>query len=105
MSFEIRRCLDAFGQKSIASVRVTGWITQSSSDLQLLADILGRPVEGWRLESASAIGAALLTGLADQNKYFMNARTVGLEPSRNSRRYQDLYAKYIAEIPTASEGV
>ena len=95
MSFEIRRCLDAFETKSITSVRVTGWITQSSSDLQLLADILGRPVEGWKLESASAIGAALLTGLVDQHNYFMNTKTVVLDPTKNSHCYRDLYAKYI----------
>jgi xylulokinase len=101
MSFEIRRCLELFEEEEpISSVRVTGWITDIPEELQMLSDILGRPVHAFRLESASAVGAALLTGLIDKKKYFANTKAVVFTASERADFYTGVYARYIAQFPT-----
>jgi xylulokinase len=100
MSFEIRRCLELFEEgEPISSVRVTGWITDIPEELQMLSDILGRPVHAFRLESASAVGAALLTGLIDKKKYFANTKAVVFTASERADFYTGVYARYIAQFP------
>ncbi len=66
MSFEIRRCIEVLVDNPIASVRITGWMAENPADLQILADILGKSVHAYKLDSASATGAALLTGFVDE---------------------------------------
>lgn len=101
MSFEIRRCLELFEEEEpISSVRVSGWITDIPEEVQMLSDILGQPVHAFTLESASAVGAALLTGLIDKKKYFANTKAVVFTASEPANLYNGVYARYIAQFPT-----
>jgi xylulokinase len=105
MSFEIRRCLEVLEEQEPPSlVRVTGWITDIPEELQLLADILGRPVHALKLGSASAVGAALISGLVDNKKYFEQTRAVVFTASEHSHRYNEVYARYIAQFPAGASG-
>jgi xylulokinase len=103
MSFEIRRCLEIFEQEaSLSFVRVSGWIADIPQELQLLADIIGRPIHAFRLDSASAIGATLLTGLLDTKKYFANTKPAVFTPGQRSKRYNEIYARYVAQFPAGA---
>ncbi|MBV9483685.1 MAG: hypothetical protein JO249_23470 [Acidobacteria bacterium] len=103
MSFEIRRCIEALEDKPITSVRITGWMAENAADLQILADILGRPVHAFKLKSASATGAALFTGLVDQQSYFDQMKASVFKPTvTNSPCYNEVYARYIARFPAKS---
>jgi xylulokinase len=98
MCFEIRRCLEVFEEEGrLSSVRITGWIADTPQELQLLADVIGRPVHAFRRDSASAVGATLLTGLIDMKAYFVNAKPAVFTPSQQSKSYDELYAKYILD--------
>jgi len=68
----------------------------------LLADIIGRPVHAFRLDSAAAIGATLLTGLIDSKKYFANTRPAVFTPGQRSKCYNEIYAKYAAQFPAGA---
>jgi sugar (pentulose or hexulose) kinase len=95
MCFEVRRCLDVFQEEGhVASVGVAGWIADSPPELQLLADVLGRPVHAFRLDSASAVGATLLSGLIDIKAHFVNAKPAVFKPSQRTKCYDEIYAKY-----------
>ena len=103
MCFEIRRCLEVFEKEvPLPFVRVAGWIADIPEELQLLADIIGRPVHAFRLDSAAAIGATLLTGLIDSKKYFANIRPAVFTPGQRSKRYNEIYAKYVAQFPAGA---
>jgi xylulokinase len=103
MSFEIRRCLEVLEEEvPLQFVRVTGWIADIPEELQLLADIIGRPVHAFRLDSAAAIGATLLTGLIDSKKYFANTRPAVFTPGQRSKCYDEIYAKYVAQFPAGA---
>jgi xylulokinase len=100
MCFEIRRCLEVFEEEMpLSFVRVTGWIADIPQELQLLADIIGRPVHAFRLDSAAAIGVTLLTGLVDSKKYFANSRPAVVTPGPRSKSYNEIYTRYIAQCP------
>jgi len=100
MSFEIRRCVEVLEDKQIASVRISGWMAKNPADLQILADILGRSVHAYKLGSASAIGAALLTGFVDEEAYFREIGASVFNPTmKNTRSYDEVYARYIAQFP------
>jgi xylulokinase len=61
--FEVRRCIEVLAQQSpVESIWVSGSIVNSASSLQMLADILQRPVAAYRHKSPAALGAALLAG-------------------------------------------
>ena len=85
----------------LSSVRLTGWMAEAPQQSQLLANIIGRPVHAFRLESASAVGAALLTGMIDRKKYLENIRPVVFTPTEQKLRYDELYAKYAAQFPSS----
>jgi len=102
MSFEIRRCVEVLEDKPIRSVWITGWMAENLPELQILTDVLGTHVHAVKLESASALGAALLTGSIHFTKDSANTRTVILEPTDHKHRYNELYARYLAEIPANS---
>jgi xylulokinase len=100
MFFEIRRCLEVFQEElPLSLVRVAGWIADIPQELQMLADIIGRPVHAFRLDSAPAIGAALLTGLIDSKKYFANTKPAVYTPGQRSKRYNHIYARYVTQFP------
>jgi len=103
MSFEIRRCLEVFEEDvPLSFVRVTGWVADIPQELQLLADIIGRPVHAFRLDCASAIGATLLTGLIDSKKYFATTQPAVFTPGRRSKLYNEIYARYVAQFPACA---
>jgi xylulokinase len=101
MSFEIRRCLGLLeGNEPVPSVRLAGWIADIPEEVQILADILGRPVQAFRLESASAAGAALVTGSIDTKKYSVRTKSVQFSAGEHSQLYNEAYARYVARFPT-----
>ncbi len=103
MCFEIRRCLEVFEEEALLSIlRLAGWMAEVPQQSQLLADILGRPVHALRLSSASAVGAALLSGLIETRKYSENTQAIVFPPSRRKILYNALYAKYVAQFPAQS---
>jgi len=103
MCFEIRRCLEVFEEEApLSSARLAGWMAEIPQQSQLLADILGRPVHAFRLSSASAVGAALLSGLIDSKKYFQNTKAIVFRPSKQRHLYNALYVKYAAQFPAAA---
>ena len=102
MCFETRRCLEVFEEQgSLSDVRVTGWMAEIPEESQLLADIAGRPVRAFALDSASAVGAALLSGLIDCERYFAKTKAAIYSPSEQSQRYNEIYGRYVAQFPAA----
>jgi sugar (pentulose or hexulose) kinase len=100
MAFEIRRCLEVFVEEGpLSLIRVAGWIADIPPELQMLADVIGWPVHAFHLDSASAMGAALLTGLIDSKKYFANTQPTVFAPGQRNERYDEIYARYIAQFP------
>lgn len=60
VSFEIRRCLEVLANTTpIHSIVAAGHLTEQPAGLQMLADVLGRPVQAYVGESPAALGAAL----------------------------------------------
>jgi xylulokinase len=95
MYFEVRRCLDVFEEEGhISFVRVAGWIADIPQELQLLADVIARPVHAFRLDSASAVGATLLSGVIDIKRHLVDAKSAVFTPSHRSKCYGEIYAKY-----------
>jgi len=95
MCFEVRRCLDVFEEEGhVSFVRVAGWVADIPQEAQLLADVTRRPVHAFRLDSASAVGATLLSGLIDIKTYFVNAKPAVFKPSQRTKCYDEIYAKY-----------
>jgi xylulokinase len=98
MCFEVRRCLDVFEEEGqLSFVRVAGWVADNPQELQLLADVIGRPIHVFPLDSASAVGATLLSGLIDINKHLINAKPAVVTPSQRSKSYDEIYARYILD--------
>jgi xylulokinase len=61
--FEIRRCIDVLAETApVDEVRVSGGLVASRSTLQMLADIVQRPVGVTPYRSPAAAGAAQLAG-------------------------------------------
>ena len=98
MCFEVRRCLAALEEEGhVSFVAVSGWVADIPQELQLLADVIGRPVHAFRLDSASALGATLLSGLIDIKTHFLNAKSAVFKPSQRSQCYDEIYAKYVLD--------
>ena len=105
VAFEIRRCLDVLAETApIERVVVSGHIVDRAGSLQMLADVLARPVQPCRLASTAAVGAALgarvLAGLAtaaDAPRAASAAEVV--QPGADAAVYQRLYAHYRATTP------
>jgi xylulokinase len=60
--FAIRAAVGLLDVPESEPVLLTGGAARSGAVVQLLADVLGRPVRSLRLRSASAVGAAVLAG-------------------------------------------
>jgi xylulokinase len=59
--YEVRRCVEVLAEATpVEAVRVSGNIVQAPGSMQMLADILDRPVVAVPDKSPAAIGAALL---------------------------------------------
>ena len=98
MCFEVRRCLEVLEEGGrLSFVRVAGWVAELPQELQLLADVIGRPIHVFRLDSASAVGATLLSGLVDIHRHLIHAKPTVFTPSRRSKSYDEIYGKYILD--------
>lgn len=105
--FEIRRCLDVLAETAtVGSVVVAGHLVERPSSLQMLADVLQRPVQPFRTASAAALGAALgARCLADSSQRSNPAQyaqphpplATRVLPGPDSTAYQVLCANYLAQ--------
>jgi sugar (pentulose or hexulose) kinase len=65
--FELRRCIDVLAeQTTVESICVSGNLVNSPATLQLLADIVQRPLATFHCRSPAALGAALLAGALER---------------------------------------
>jgi xylulokinase len=105
VGFEIRRCLDVLAETApVREVVVSGQLAEHRTSLEMLADILHRPVQPFPSVSPAALGAALGAARA-----IGAVRTVGAEanapearnwppkvlPSAHANTYERLYASYL----------
>lgn len=91
--FEIRRCLEVLAQSaSVNHLVVAGHLTERRTSVQMLADILNRPVQTYSGESPAALGAAL--GALQMISLALPARAcaAAVLPSGN---YDALYDNYL----------
>jgi xylulokinase len=99
--YEIKRCVGVLGETApVESVTVSGNIVRSPDSMQLLADILQRPVSAVAVKSPAAVGAALLarplTGTADIPA--PAASTPVARPQRSTAElYAELYREYLGK--------
>jgi xylulokinase len=104
--YEIKRCIEVLAETApVESVRVSGNIVRSPNSLQLLADILWRPVGAIPEKSPAAMGAALLArplcGLADPESRGGQSATAGATPHRpTAELYAKRYPGYLARAAT-----
>ena len=98
VAFEIARCIEVLAETSpVKEVVVSGAAVAHAASLQLLADVLGRPVHSCTLSSAAAVGAALcareLSGAAPLPRA---ARAAAVRPGPARARYREIQARYRA---------
>jgi xylulokinase len=104
--YEIKRCVEVLAETSaVESVRVSGNIVRSPSSLQLLADILWRPVGSVTDKSPAATGAALLArplcGLTTTRAAGTQSAPAQTAPNRpTAELYSKLYPEYLARAAT-----
>lgn len=101
VQFEIRRCIDILAEtQPVARIIIAGHATEHPATLQLLADILGRPVTPYLHVSPAAIGAALIA-MPEMTAHRHDADTV--TPSSAAGAYDDIYRRYCALFPRIAE--
>jgi xylulokinase len=99
--FEIRRCVEVLAETTpVDSVRVSGSMVRSPGSMQMLADILERPVAAVPDKSPAATGAALLARRILDVAATHERRAPSL-PMRaphppTTRQYAALYRDYVA---------
>jgi xylulokinase len=100
--YEVRRCVEVLAEATpVDSVTVSGNIVHSSGSMQMLADILGRPVAAVPDPSPAAIGAALLArGILDvrgTDEWRASSSLSTRHPDRpTAEAYAALYRWYVA---------
>ena len=96
--FELRRCLDVLAEHDpVARVMVSGNITRAAGSIQMLADILKRPVGSVAEKSPAAYGAALLagrSGLAAAAPMTAKSAPLTQPVAAEAARYDALYRAY-----------
>lgn len=98
--FEIRRCLEVLADTTpIQSVVVAGHLTEQHASLQMLADILGRPVRAYVGDSPAALGAALGALQLIGHSEPVRAHSPPVLPRED---YGALYANYLAKTHAAT---
>lgn len=96
VQYEIRRCVDILAEaEAVNYVVVAGKITQYPSSMQMLADILGRPIRPVQMSSPAAYGAAFLTLTRAKLE---QASTIEIRP-RESAQYQQAYLRHLELFP------
>jgi xylulokinase len=99
--YEVRRCVEVLAESTpIDSVIVSGNVVHSPSSLQMLADILERPVAAIPDKSPAAIGAALLArrlpGAGTPQRHSSPSRPTRSPHPPTARAYAALYREYVA---------
>jgi xylulokinase len=105
--FELRRCVGVIGEHDrIDCVMVCGHITRSETSMQLLADILKRPVGKVSQSSPAAYGAALLARGAIRGRVAppVAGATAFHHPSDLAARYDTLYGDYCKVAERCAQG-
>jgi xylulokinase len=101
VQFEIRRCIDILAEtQAVTRIIIAGHATEHPATMQLLADILGRPVTPYTHVSPAAIGAALIA-MPEMTAHRQDTET--LTPSAAASVYDDLYGRYCALFPRIAE--
>ena len=99
--FEVRRCVEVLAESApVDSVIISGNIVRSPSSMQILADILQRPVSPVQTKSPAAAGVAALArgiaGLARDSARLVRPRD-GSQPEPSAAEvYETLYHRYLA---------
>jgi xylulokinase len=97
--FEVRRCIEVLAETApVETIMVSGNLVSSPSSMQMLADILHRPVGGISERSPAAIGAAIMARRATgiEPDLAPRARANALRPDEASARaYSDIYRRYV----------
>ncbi|MBS0614592.1 MAG: hypothetical protein JSS24_15580, partial [Proteobacteria bacterium] len=105
VGFEIRRCLEVLAETTpVRQVVLSGHLAEYPSSLQMLADILHRPIEVHPPGSTAASGAALgalqmlhalqMPGSAPVLPGARDPRTLAA-PGADAAAYDELYARYL----------
>ncbi|PSJ58885.1 xylulokinase [Pseudaminobacter soli (ex Li et al. 2025)] len=104
VQFEIRRCVDILAEDSkIERVVLAGHAASHSATMQMLADILGRPVAAYHHRSPAAIGAALLAAPSAAHSKQMPTDKAVAVPSQLRADYEKIYRRYCAMFPAIAE--
>ena len=99
--FEIRRCVEVLAEtQAVRRVVVAGHVVRQPSSLQLLADVLARPVHSFPAASPAALGAALgaralLDSALETRPALEKEWPPALQPGEASARYHALYRRYV----------
>ena len=99
VAFEIRRCVEVLAEsQTLTEVVLAGGLAQSAFGLQLLANILGRPVRPYAHVSPAALGAArgALEALDPGARPGECATGPAVPPDGGQSQYDALYARYLA---------
>ena len=102
IQFEIRRCLEVLaGSQPVERVVVAGHMAASVPALQMMADLLGRPVEPFAHHSPAALGAALLAPVSrrDEDVIAVSQRLACVRPGPGSASYESAYRAYLELFP------
>ncbi|MDH6233905.1 xylulokinase [Mesorhizobium soli] len=104
VQFEIRRCVDILAETSgIERVVLAGHAASHPATLQMLADILGRPVAAYDHPSPAAIGAALLAAPSVARPRQTSTQEASAVPSSVRTDYEKLYRRYCTMFPAIAE--
>jgi sugar (pentulose or hexulose) kinase len=100
--FEIRRCLEVLAEaEPVRRIVLAGHRAASPASLQMLADILARPVEAFPHLSPAAVGAALLARPSQPASRPARIRP-RVEPGAAAAHYEAIYRRYLALFPRAA---
>jgi sugar (pentulose or hexulose) kinase len=100
VQFEIRRCLEVLAEtRPIGRILLAGHMAERKPSLQMLADILRRPVEPFAFLSPAALGAALLAPGARPVRRPAVKSHASFMPGAAAGEYDLLYRRYLALFP------
>lgn len=99
--FEVKRCIEVLGETApIDTVMISGNLVNAPSSMQMLADILQRPVGAVLGKSPAAAGAAMLArhivGIEMPQDRRVLAQPVSEPDELTANIYGGLYQKYLA---------
>jgi xylulokinase len=100
VQFEIRRCLEVLAEtRAVDRILLSGHMAESKPSLQILADILRRPVEPFAFLSPAAVGAALLAPGTRPARRPPVKSHASFTPGAAAEEYDVLYRRYRALFP------